>query len=345
MKVSLSDENITQTEIEISKDVNLAYGSAKRGVKTYLPTRFLGQTLNNRLKQSLTLQEALDLSIKLCNLLDDLHSGRLSKTQQSYVHGDLNLHNVVIDSDLNLHLIDFGRSNIGPRKKFNDLNQLKLCIRGLFSNLSDHRCMIFDTLFSRPYEVMFQDIDKLTAEEQRIYQFLKSIDYSYYGEQLKNIQDIEAALRAIKHSLFPVSANQDEVNVDQNIIHTSDTPSNLRIVGPLLEEPQALNSESNSYWPFIFDCMYYGGLVALVVGLALALPPIGALAGVTTLLPLVKVIAALIHFTPNAMMGVGISMAFAGAGFSIFSQKKQVADNTRDSDVENRGENPQNGLG
>jgi len=52
-----------------------------------------------------------DLAIKVCLAVHDLHTGKTSKTGKKYAHLDLKPENILVDSNNNIHIIDFDTAN------------------------------------------------------------------------------------------------------------------------------------------------------------------------------------------------------------------------------------------
>ena len=71
----------------------------------------LGTPLIDKLSDPLTTDEQrLDYAIQLLNVVEDLHTGRTSRTGKKYAHLDINPKNIIVDSDGKLLLIDYGFS-------------------------------------------------------------------------------------------------------------------------------------------------------------------------------------------------------------------------------------------
>jgi serine/threonine protein kinase len=68
---------------------------------------------NNKLSD----EQRLKIAINVCKAVDDLHTGRSSKTKTPYAHLDLKPENILIDQNLNVQIIDFGMATSGVDKK------------------------------------------------------------------------------------------------------------------------------------------------------------------------------------------------------------------------------------
>ena len=100
------------TAIDLQKAVKSSLRKMKEGgYKSYLPCKYLGQTLDVYLREHpYNLSDAFRMAYKLCIVLNELHSGVLSLTEQRYIHHDFHEENVTVDAEDNFHLIDFGRT-------------------------------------------------------------------------------------------------------------------------------------------------------------------------------------------------------------------------------------------
>lgn len=103
-------------EMEMAFDVGVAiepkptYREVRDTTKIYLPLLYLGKPLSLLLeKDNWTDDEACRVAIQLALVIDDLHTGKLSKTGQKHEHNDLKPANITIDHEGNPHLIDFGQ--------------------------------------------------------------------------------------------------------------------------------------------------------------------------------------------------------------------------------------------
>jgi len=107
-------------EADIANDLNIAgrevsrMGGKKASLKKhYIAYKYLGVTLFDyytKFAKTLSLDARYDLCIKISLALHALHTGELSQTKTSYIHGDLHQGNIVIDKDGNPHIIDFGKT-------------------------------------------------------------------------------------------------------------------------------------------------------------------------------------------------------------------------------------------
>ncbi|MDB2592644.1 hypothetical protein N9Y17_02920 [Gammaproteobacteria bacterium] len=91
--------------------------------KYYSIQKNLGQCFFKFLLKNTDLSDSqrLDFAIQACRLVEDLHSGRSSKSGQPYAHCDLKPENFTIDSHLKLSLIDFGMTNTQLDQRPKDL--------------------------------------------------------------------------------------------------------------------------------------------------------------------------------------------------------------------------------
>ncbi|MDB2592645.1 protein kinase [Gammaproteobacteria bacterium] len=123
---SMNEEDFSDTiydEIEITKDLGIGVSSmrVKNGAtldiekddlgEYYSVQKFKGETLSSLLEQNdaqLSDNDRLEIAIKTCKALDDLHLGRNSKSGQNYAHRDLKHQNILIDDDGNITLVDYG---------------------------------------------------------------------------------------------------------------------------------------------------------------------------------------------------------------------------------------------
>ncbi|MBA2651986.1 MAG: hypothetical protein H0U73_06960 [Tatlockia sp.] len=107
--------DLPSSEYEIAFDVGVTnepgltirQSNSKR--KIYLPLIYLGKSLPIYLKENnLSDDEALRLAILLALQIEDLHTGKLSKTGQKWFHCDIKPLNVTVDERGVPRLVDFG---------------------------------------------------------------------------------------------------------------------------------------------------------------------------------------------------------------------------------------------
>jgi len=160
-------------EADIANDLDIAgsevsrMGGKKASLKKhYIAYKYLGITLfdyYNNFKETLSLDARYDLCIKISLALHALHTGGLSQTKTSYIHGDLHKKNIVIDKDGNPHIIDFGKTrktsltNVAPLA-----NEDTRSIFAYFHTPAEHRnhepFYKFSRMFSNillDYEILF----------------------------------------------------------------------------------------------------------------------------------------------------------------------------------------------
>ncbi|MDB2592776.1 protein kinase [Gammaproteobacteria bacterium] len=87
--------------------------------KYYSLQEIKGEELFKYLQNNKNLDEKtrLEIAINVCKAVDDLHTGRSSKTNTPYAHLDLKPENILIDKDLNVQIIDFGMATSGVDKQ------------------------------------------------------------------------------------------------------------------------------------------------------------------------------------------------------------------------------------
>ena len=102
-------------EASINQDLNIA--TSKLAIrrnsdgtvyKVYQNMRNLGDPIRSKLAEKPPLEQRLTYAIDLLLHVDDLHEGRLSITNTKYVHGDIKPANILIDSESQLRLVDYG---------------------------------------------------------------------------------------------------------------------------------------------------------------------------------------------------------------------------------------------
>jgi serine/threonine protein kinase len=78
--------------------------------KYYVVQRYMGTDLfsHMQLTRGMPDNKRISLAIKICDQVKKLHSGELSKKGKGYAHRDLKPENITIDSDGEVHLIDYG---------------------------------------------------------------------------------------------------------------------------------------------------------------------------------------------------------------------------------------------
>ncbi|OAJ34771.1 protein kinase domain-containing protein [Piscirickettsia salmonis] len=111
-------------EGEIAVDLGKAKNYFKYQGKHYQIYHFLGTPLDKYLKevkQSLTQAQQYDLAIKMARAVYYLHTGKYSKEKVSYAHLDLKPENFCIDDSGEVHLIDYGFSEVLPGKLDNEI--------------------------------------------------------------------------------------------------------------------------------------------------------------------------------------------------------------------------------
>jgi len=104
----------TSNEAHVAYDLGIAGSAVEKKPENsdftfrYLPYRYLGTPLHTYLANTpLTEDQRYVLCIKLAQILDGLHSGKQSNTNQSYAHGDIQYANITVDDNNDPHLIDF----------------------------------------------------------------------------------------------------------------------------------------------------------------------------------------------------------------------------------------------
>jgi serine/threonine protein kinase len=116
LQIKLDESN---HEMAITTDLGVGVTQYKhlskegRYKKIYSVMHHKGEQLYDFLKENkdkLTDEQRLDIAIKVCKAVDNLHSGHSSKTGQVYAHCDLKPQNMTIDSQLNISLVDFDLS-------------------------------------------------------------------------------------------------------------------------------------------------------------------------------------------------------------------------------------------
>jgi len=112
-----SRESNPDTEADIASDLGVAGDKITRlskntNLKHYIAYQFLGETdlFHYLAKNRLSLDQCYELSINLSLALHRLHTGLDSKTNTSYVHGDLHAGNILVNDQGQPTLIDYGRS-------------------------------------------------------------------------------------------------------------------------------------------------------------------------------------------------------------------------------------------
>ncbi|WP_395167970.1 protein kinase domain-containing protein [Piscirickettsia salmonis] len=119
-----SEKPKNSQEGKIAVDLGKAKNYFKYQGKHYQVYYFLGTPLDKYLKeakQSLTQAQQYDLAIKMARVIYHLHTGKYSKEKTSYAHLDLKPENFCIDDSGELHLIDYGLSEILPGKLDNEI--------------------------------------------------------------------------------------------------------------------------------------------------------------------------------------------------------------------------------
>jgi hypothetical protein len=91
-------------------------------IKYYTIMRYRGISLSSYMKANpdMTPRDRLELAIKICKIVSNFHSGHHESNNSykvSLAHGDLKQENMTIDSDGQIHLIDFGLTTPNIQQK------------------------------------------------------------------------------------------------------------------------------------------------------------------------------------------------------------------------------------
>ncbi|MBA2652172.1 MAG: hypothetical protein H0U73_07900 [Tatlockia sp.] len=96
-------------DLGLTNEPGLTISQSNSTRKIYLPLIYLGKTLPVYLKENnLSDDEALRIAILLALHIEDLHTGKLSKTGRKWFHCDIKPLNITVDKQGYPHLIDFG---------------------------------------------------------------------------------------------------------------------------------------------------------------------------------------------------------------------------------------------